>query len=223
MRRHQPKTATLLAGLPSFGGRYFQAAGSQSPLCDNISSRLRGHRKASRVAGIAVDDIGWNDVGSWSAVYDLAKKDRDGNASRNELIAESSSGNFVDAAKLVALAGVENLIVVDTPDALLIASRANAQDVSKIVKNWTRRSATNSYKTESGRLNRRLRVFENLLKRGDGAIHVLLREDIRRQEAQNRVVRAVEQQPFLHAIEHQLLARKIEFHANHQARVRGLP
>lgn len=135
VRRHQPKTATLLAGLPSFGSPSFQGSlATTYPLCDNISVDYAIIEKASQVAGIAMDDIGWNDVGSWSAVYDLAEKDKDGNASRSELIAESSSGNFVDAAKPVALVGVENLIVVDTPDALLIASRANAQDVSKIVK-----------------------------------------------------------------------------------------
>jgi hypothetical protein len=50
------------------------------------------------------------------------------------LIAENSRGNYVDAQKPVALVGVENLVIVDTPDALLVASRSSAQDVSKIVK-----------------------------------------------------------------------------------------
>jgi mannose-1-phosphate guanylyltransferase len=86
------------------------------------------------VAGIALDDIGWNDVGSWEAVYDLASKDANGNASRGDLVVEESRGNYVNASKTVALVGVDNLIVVDTPDALLVASRSKAQDVSKIVK-----------------------------------------------------------------------------------------
>jgi hypothetical protein len=50
------------------------------------------------------------------------------------LIAENSRGNYVDAQKPVALVGVENLVIVDTADALLVASRGAAQDVSKIVK-----------------------------------------------------------------------------------------
>jgi mannose-1-phosphate guanylyltransferase len=58
-------------------------------------------------------------VGSWDAVYELAKKDKDGNASRGDLVIEGSRGNYVDAGKTVALVGVENLIVIDTPDALL--------------------------------------------------------------------------------------------------------
>ena len=50
------------------------------------------------------------------------------------MIAENSRGNYVDAQKPVALVGVENLVIVDTPDALLVASRGSSQDVSKIVK-----------------------------------------------------------------------------------------
>lgn len=134
-RHHQPKTATLLAGLPPFGNRQFSNKLAQAyPRCDNISVDYAILEKAERVSGIALDDIGWNDVGSWAAVYDLARKDSDGNASRSELIAEASRGNYVDADKPVALAGVHNLVIVDTPDALLVASRVNAQDVSKLVK-----------------------------------------------------------------------------------------
>ena len=135
IRHHQPKTATLLAGLPSFRSRSFASKlAALYPLCENISVDYAIIEKASNVAGIALDDIVWNDVGSWEAVYDLASKDANGNASKSELISESSSGNYVDADKPVALVGVENLIVVDTPDALLVANRANAQDVSRIVK-----------------------------------------------------------------------------------------
>ncbi len=61
-------------------------------------------------------------------------KDHNGNASRTPLIAEESKGNYVDASKLVALVGVQNLVVVDMPDALLIASRGKAQDVANVVK-----------------------------------------------------------------------------------------
>jgi mannose-1-phosphate guanylyltransferase len=135
MRHHQPKTATLLAGLPSFGSRQFATKlGEAYPLCESISVDYAIIEKAETVAGLALDDIGWNDVGSWEAVYDLADKDADANASRGALVSEGSHGNYVDADKLVALVGVENLVVVDTPDALLVGHRSRAQDVSKIVK-----------------------------------------------------------------------------------------
>ena len=135
MRHHQPKTATLLAGLPAFGSRQFKRKLAEVyPLCENISIDYAIAEKAGNVAGIAMDDIGWNDVGSWDAVYELGDKDPDANVSRGDLIAQESRGNFIDAAKTVALVGVENLIVVETPDALLITTRSKAQDVSKLVK-----------------------------------------------------------------------------------------
>jgi mannose-1-phosphate guanylyltransferase len=135
VRHHQPKTAMLLAGLPPFRSRQFSAQLAEVyPLCENISVDYAIIEKAGDVAGIALDDIGWNDVGSWEAVYDLAEKDANGNASQGDLVVEASRGNYVNAAKTVALVGVENLIVVDTPDALLVASRSRAQDVSKLVK-----------------------------------------------------------------------------------------
>ncbi|MCU1291930.1 MAG: mannose-phosphate guanylyltransferase [Bryobacterales bacterium] len=135
IRHHTPKMATLLAGLPSFKSKQFGARLAEVyPLCDNISVDYAIIEKAEKVAGIALDDIGWNDVGSWEAVYDLASKDANGNASRGDLVVEESRGNYVNASKTVALVGVDSLIVVDTPDALLVASRSKAQDVSKIVK-----------------------------------------------------------------------------------------
>ncbi|MFL6450340.1 MAG: mannose-1-phosphate guanylyltransferase [Bryobacteraceae bacterium] len=135
MRRHQPKTATLLASLPAFESRKFTSKLAEVyPLCENISVDYALIEKTKDVSGIALDDVGWNDVGSWEAVYDLAAKDKDGNASGGEIFIEASKGNYVSAAKPVALVGVENLVIVDTPDALLIANRSRSQDVSKIVK-----------------------------------------------------------------------------------------
>jgi mannose-1-phosphate guanylyltransferase len=135
MRHHQPKTATLLAGLPALGSKSFSGKLAEAyPLCENISIDYAVIEKAKDVFGIALDDIGWNDVGSWEAVYELAEKDKNGNAARGDLVAEASRGNYVDAGKMVALVGVDNLIIVDTADALLVSSRSRAQDVSKIVK-----------------------------------------------------------------------------------------
>jgi mannose-1-phosphate guanylyltransferase len=135
MRRHQPKTATLLAGLPPIQSKSFaRELAAAYPLCENISVDYAIIEKAEGVAGLAVDDIGWNDVGSWEAVYNLAKKDARANSRGGDLVVEDSHGNYVDAKKTVALVGVENLVIVDTPDGLLVAHRSRAQDVSKIVK-----------------------------------------------------------------------------------------
>jgi len=142
LRRHLPKTATVLASLPRFGGRSFAAKlKSAFPLCDNISIDYAVLEKAVDVRGIAAGDFGWNDVGSWNAVYELLERDSCGNVIALESICLDSHNNFVDArGKVVALMGVRNLIVVDTPDALLVASRDRAQQVGDIVKALEKRN-----------------------------------------------------------------------------------
>jgi mannose-1-phosphate guanylyltransferase len=136
LRAHLPKTFTLLSGLPPFAHKNFSACLSEVfPLCENISIDYAVLERARNVVGLACDEIGWNDVGSWNAVYELLPRDADANVSKSILQAMSSSGNYIDAGKkLVALLGVKDLIVVDTPDALLIADRHRAQEVGDIVK-----------------------------------------------------------------------------------------
>lgn len=136
MRAYMPKTASLIAGLPAVGSRKFASALAEVfPRCEGISIDYAIMEKARNVVGLAADDIGWNDVGSWNAVYELTKRDGAGNAVRGEAIFHSSSGNFVDAVgKLVTMVGVRDLVVVDTPDALLIVDRHQAQQVGDLVK-----------------------------------------------------------------------------------------
>lgn len=136
LRRYQPKTATLLSALPAFGHRQFNAKMKESfPLCESISVDYAVLEHADNVVGIAADDFGWSDVGSWNAVYDLFARDAEGNASASDVLYDKATGNFVDArGKLVALLGVKDLVVVDTPDALLIADRHRAQEVGNVVK-----------------------------------------------------------------------------------------
>jgi mannose-1-phosphate guanylyltransferase len=104
-------------------------------LCENISVDYAVLEKAENVAGIPAGEFGWNDVGSWNAVYELLPRDARGNAAAPHVLCLDSHNNLVDAGgKMVALLGVENLIVVDTPDALLVASRDRAQQVGDVVK-----------------------------------------------------------------------------------------
>jgi mannose-1-phosphate guanylyltransferase len=136
-RRFLPKTGHLLASLPAFGSRTFaEKLATIFPQCENISIDYAVLERASNVVGIPAGNIGWNDVGSWNAVYELQRqRDPHGNALRADAIVEASTGNYVDAAgKLVALLGVKDLIVVDTPDALLIADRSRAQEVGELVR-----------------------------------------------------------------------------------------
>jgi len=136
LREYLPKTATLLASLPAFSNRRFAAKLAEAfPHCENISIDYAVLEKSPHVVGLATDDFGWNDVGSWNAIYELLSRDENGNALHAETLARSSSGNYVHAdGKLVALLGVKDLVVVDTPDALLIADRSRSQEVGELVK-----------------------------------------------------------------------------------------
>ena len=136
LRQHLPKTASLLASLPPFGSRKFsKSLGEAFPKTENISIDYAVLERAANVVGLPAGDIAWNDVGSWNAVYELHARDRAGNALRTHTMIEDSTGNYVDAEKkLVALLGVNDLIVVDTPDALLIADRGRAKQVGDLVK-----------------------------------------------------------------------------------------
>lgn len=136
LRRHAPKIATILESLPAFGERGFAARLAEGfPLCENISIDFAVLEKADNVVGVPCEEFGWNDVGSWDAVYELLPRDAEGNVARTELLCAESSGNYVDCAgKLVALLGVDDLIVVDTPDALLITRRSRGQQVGEVVK-----------------------------------------------------------------------------------------
>ena len=136
LREFQPKTATLLASLPAFANRQFSSKLKQVfPNCENVSIDYAVLEKAPDVAGFATSDFGWSDVGSWNAVYELLTRDENANVFRGDALAQASSGNYVDAeGKLVALLGVKDLVIVDTPDALLIAHRSRAQEVGELVK-----------------------------------------------------------------------------------------
>ncbi len=90
--------------------------------------------RSSKVATIPCD-IGWSDIGSWNAVSELTPPDEHGNRFDGEVMAYGASNNYVSTEdRLAALVGVQDLLVVDTPDALLIAHKDHAQDVKHIVK-----------------------------------------------------------------------------------------
>jgi mannose-1-phosphate guanylyltransferase / mannose-6-phosphate isomerase len=85
-------------------------------------------------AAVLPIDIGWSDVGSWSALWELAARDRQGNAVHGDAMLQDTTGSYVHAGKgLVATLGVKDLVIVNTPDALLVADRAKAEDVGSIV------------------------------------------------------------------------------------------
>lgn len=80
-------------------------------------------------------DADWSDIGSWSALWEVSDKDADGNAVLGDVIVHDSRNNFVRAEhRLVATVGVDNLVVVETKDAVMVAHKDKVQDVKKVVE-----------------------------------------------------------------------------------------
>jgi mannose-1-phosphate guanylyltransferase/mannose-6-phosphate isomerase len=80
-------------------------------------------------------DAGWNDVGSWDSLWEIEKKQENGNVLRGDVIVHETSNCLVHAEhKLVSLVGVEDLVVIETKDAVLVAAKDKVQDVKEIVK-----------------------------------------------------------------------------------------
>jgi mannose-1-phosphate guanylyltransferase/mannose-6-phosphate isomerase len=111
--------------------RLDRAAFEASP---NISVDYAVMEKTSLAAMLPLD-VGWNDVGSWSSLWEVAPRDQDGNSVQGDALIEDGSNLYIHTERsLVAAIGVKDLVIVDTPDALLVADKARSQDVSTIVK-----------------------------------------------------------------------------------------
>ena len=111
------------------------------PRLKKISVDYGVMEKAPRVFAVP-HDLDWSDMGSWAAAYEIQPKDRQGNAFPASHLSLDSWGNYISLSikgKFVATIGVKDLIVVDTPDALLICRRDRSQDVGKIVEQLKRK------------------------------------------------------------------------------------
>ncbi|MGQ0457084.1 MAG: mannose-1-phosphate guanylyltransferase/mannose-6-phosphate isomerase [Hyphomicrobium sp.] len=111
--------------------RLDKASFASSP---NISIDYAVMEKTNAAAILPID-VGWNDVGSWSSLWDIASRDENGNYAHGDAVLDDTSNCYVHSEKaLVTTIGVKDLVIVDTPDALLVADRGRTQDVSRIVK-----------------------------------------------------------------------------------------
>lgn len=103
-------------------------------LFPNISIDYGVLEKSTRVVVIPTD-IQWSDVGSWDALDEIAEKDEYGNVLSHNVAQIDCTDSIIQAdERLVAAVGVHNLIIVDTPDALLVAPKERAQDVKRVVE-----------------------------------------------------------------------------------------
>ena len=150
LKQFLPKTHEPLVELAQTIGtrRYAGALRRIYPRLENISvdfaimepaTRSSGLRRGQTKPGGGVfvlpAEVGWSDIGSWAAVYEQLAAKPGENISNGQYLALHASGNYLwSPGKFVAAVGVHDLVVVETPDALLICRRENSQDVGKIVK-----------------------------------------------------------------------------------------
>jgi mannose-1-phosphate guanylyltransferase len=133
--KYQPLMAQLLEQIAAAGGvesqRWFRRL---FPRFEKISIDYAIMEKIRDIYAVAAD-IGWNDVGSWAVVYDLAKKDREANVRPDLSLCLDSRGNMiVSKRKFVVTVGVQDLVIVETDDALLVCARDHSQEVGKAVQ-----------------------------------------------------------------------------------------
>jgi mannose-1-phosphate guanylyltransferase len=149
VREHLPETAPVLEEIASaYGTPEFEDVFHQLyPKCENISvdysilePRSAKGEHLSHLYCLPAE-FSWNDLGSWASLYEYQMETRllgdgDGNVSESDghLTIDASNNYIYSPKKFVALVGVENLVIVDTEDALLIAHRDHSQDVGRVVK-----------------------------------------------------------------------------------------
>ena len=135
MQRHLPGTRKALAWITSRGGNAFRTRlAERYGTCESVSVDYGILERSERVVGFAAPDIGWTDLGSWAALHALLPKDSLGNFARGAATFVRAKGNYVDAPrKHVALLGVDDLVVVETPDALLVCRRSESQNIGSVV------------------------------------------------------------------------------------------
>ena len=89
----------------------------------------------SEVVAVVPGSFGWSDIGSWDAIHNLAMADAAGNRVIGEAVLVDVGNSYIQSeGRMVAAIGLDNLLIVDTPDALLVADRSRAQDVKKVVQ-----------------------------------------------------------------------------------------
>jgi mannose-1-phosphate guanylyltransferase len=145
LRQYLPATHQALERVAETIGtrRYATVLARAYPKLESISADYAVMERATQEPGganvlVLPAQVGWSDIGSWAAVYELAAKKLaagETNVSSAPLCALDATGNYIwSQKKLVAALGVRDLVIVETPDALLVCPRSRAQDVGKILK-----------------------------------------------------------------------------------------
>jgi mannose-1-phosphate guanylyltransferase len=157
VRAHLPD---LAAGLAAFDqaaaeGRETSEVDQRFGMLPAVSIDVGVMERLDQIA-VVPGDFGWSDVGSWQSAWELASKDTRGNSSpEGTILVDASNNHVVDlrtpsaaeapSRRVIALVGVDDLVVVETDDALLVVPRARAQDVKEIVDQLKKRGDRGRY------------------------------------------------------------------------------
>lgn len=136
LRAHEPDiydTCVLALERSKNAGAVVTIDAGTFECCPDNSIDYAVMEKTSRACVVPLS-AGWNDVGSWSSLWDVHDKDNDGNVLKGDVVTHGSHNSFVHAtSKLVTLVGMDDVVVVETKDAVMIARKDAVQDVKKLV------------------------------------------------------------------------------------------
>ena len=118
----------------SHDGHFFRFEKEAMALCPSDSIDYALMEKTDRAAVVVADDMGWSDIGSWSALWEVLDKDPNGNVVKGDVILTETTNCFVSSEnRLVTTVGMEDTLVVETADAVIVAPLSKSQDVKKVV------------------------------------------------------------------------------------------
>lgn len=132
MKKHSKEILTLLDDMEIHTNAQPTVEYQAFKQMPDISIDYAVMEKSKKIALIQLD-CGWNDLGSWEAIYDISKKDKNGNCITGNVIdVESKNSMIYSTSKLVTTIGLKDTIVVETEDAVLVCDKSRTQDVKKI-------------------------------------------------------------------------------------------
>ncbi|MGL4605310.1 MAG: mannose-1-phosphate guanylyltransferase/mannose-6-phosphate isomerase, partial [Iodobacter sp.] len=138
MAQYQPEMLASVQAAVSNGVRdldFLRLDSAAFAACESDSIDYAVMEKTSHAAVIAAADLGWSDIGSWSALREVTPQDEEGNSVLGDVMLDRVSGCYIRSeSRMIAAIGVQDLVIVETADAVLVAHKDHVQDVKKIVE-----------------------------------------------------------------------------------------
>jgi mannose-1-phosphate guanylyltransferase / mannose-6-phosphate isomerase len=144
LKRHEPVMHTMVAKAFSLAKRdvdFLRLDKTSFETAPSISIDYAIMEK-TKLAAVRPVECGWNDVGSWSSIWDVRAKDQHGNALSEHGVAIDTRNTLVDSKRIVATIGLDDLVIIDSDDALLIAHRSQVQKTKDVVDTLKSRGNT---------------------------------------------------------------------------------